>query len=78
MVWQNDQRDLLGMSHISVASLVPMVLMTILITAILFFLARLIGHGLRLLDDLLGRHIPSIAAHAVTAAVFIILAFVVT
>ena len=78
VVWQNDQRDLLGMSHISVASLVPMVLMTILITAILFFLARLIGHGLRRLDDLLGRHIPSIAAHAITAAVFIILAFVVT
>ena len=55
--WQNDQRDLLGMSHISAVSLVPMVLMTIVITAILFFLARLIGHGLRWLDDLLGRHI---------------------
>ena len=38
VIWQNDQRDLLGMSHISAVSLVPMVLMTIVIGAILFFL----------------------------------------
>jgi len=78
VIWQNDQRDLLGMSHISAVSLVPTVLMTIVIAAILFFLARLIGHGLRWLDDLLGRHVPRALAHGITAAVFVVLAVFIT
>jgi uncharacterized membrane protein len=72
--WQNQQRDLVGMEHLSAAALAPMVAVTLVVFGLLFLLGRLVGHGIRLFDGLLARRLT----HAITAAVFVVVAVVVT
>jgi uncharacterized membrane protein len=76
--WQNQQRDLVGMDHLSAAALAPMVAVTLVVLGLLFLLGRLVGHGIWKLDRLLARRLPRVAAHAVTAAVFVVAAALVT
>jgi uncharacterized membrane protein len=76
--WQNQQRDLVGMEHLSPAALLPMVAVTLVVFGLLFLLGRLVGHGIRLFDGLLARRLPRLLAHAITAAVFVVVAVVVT
>jgi uncharacterized membrane protein len=76
--WQNQQRDLVGMAQLSAAALPPMVAVTLVVLGLLFLLGRLVGHGIRGLDRLLSRRLPRVAAHAVTAVVFVVAAVLVT
>ena len=69
--WQNQQRDLVGMEHLSPAVLAPMVAVTLVVFGVLFLVGRLVGHGIVALDRLLARRLPRLAAHAITAAVFV-------
>jgi uncharacterized membrane protein len=66
--WQNQQRALVGMEHLPATALGPMVALTLL----LFGLLLLVGHVIALFDRLLARRLPRTAAHALTAAVFVV------
>jgi uncharacterized membrane protein len=76
--WQNQPRDLVGMEHLSAAALLPMVAVTLVVFGVLLLLGRLVGHGIRLVNGLLARRLPRLLAHAITAAVFVVVAVVVT
>ena len=76
--WQNQQRALVDMEHLSPAALAPMVAVTLLVLGLLLLVGRLVGHGIVLLDRLLSRRLPRLAAHAITAVVFLAAAVVVT
>jgi uncharacterized membrane protein len=76
--WQNQQRDLVAMDHLPAAALAPMVAVTLVVFGLLFVVGRLVGSGIRWLDRLLARRLPRLLAHAVTAAVFVVAAVVVT
>jgi uncharacterized membrane protein len=77
-VWQNDQRDLVGMGRLSPAALLPLVVATAVVFGLLLLLGRLAGHGVRLLDALLARRLPRPLAHGITAAVLVVAAVVVS
>jgi uncharacterized membrane protein len=62
--WQNQQRDLVGMEHVGPAVLAPMVAATLVVFGLLFLVGRLVGHGLRKLDELLARRLPRVVAFA--------------
>ena len=76
--WQNQQRDLVDMDHVSAAALPPMVAVTLVVFGLLVLVGRVVGHGIVLLDRLLGRRLPQVVAHAVTAVVFAAAAVFVT
>jgi uncharacterized membrane protein len=76
--WQNQQRDLVDMEHVTPAVLAPMVGATLVVFGVLLLLGRLIGHGTALLDRLLARRLPRLLAHLITAAVFVVAAVVLT
>ena len=57
--WQNQQRDLVGMEHVSAAALGPMVAVTLVLFGLLFLVGRLVGHGVALVDRSLARRCPA-------------------
>jgi uncharacterized membrane protein len=69
--WQNQQRDLVDMEHLSPSVLVTVVGVTLAVFLVLFLVGRLVGHGIAAFDRLLSRRLPRLAAHAVTAALFV-------
>jgi uncharacterized membrane protein len=70
--WQNEQRDLFGMEHISATSLVPMVLVTIVLTVILISLGRVIWRGVRAVDRWMSRHFRRTGATIATVLVVVV------
>ena len=76
--WQNEQRDLVGMEHLSPSVLAPMVGVTLVVFGVLFLVGRLLGHGIVAFDRLLDRRMPRLAAHVITAAVFVAAGVLVT
>jgi uncharacterized membrane protein len=77
-VWQNDQRDLLQMAHVSPLAVVPMLVATLVLLALLMAIGRLLGHLVLWIDRVLNRHIPRPVAIAVTAVIVVVVGFVVT
>jgi uncharacterized membrane protein len=71
--WQNDQRDLFGMEHISSSSLVPMVLATIVLTIVVVSLGRIVWRGVRAIDRWLSRHFRRTGATIATVIVVVVL-----
>jgi uncharacterized membrane protein len=69
--WQNQQRDLVDMEHLSPSVLVTVAGVTLAVFVVLFLLGRLVGHGIVGFDRLLSRRLPRLVAHAITAAVFV-------
>jgi uncharacterized membrane protein len=76
--WQNQQRDLVGMEHVSAAALGPMAAVTVVLFGLLFLVGRLVGHGVVLVDRLLARRLPRLLAHGITAAVLVVAAVLLT
>ncbi len=70
--WQNDHRDLMGMDHLSATSLVPLVLLTLVLTAFLMLLGRVVWRGIRALNRWVNRHLPRTAATWVTIVVVVL------
>jgi uncharacterized membrane protein len=76
--WQNQQRDLVDLEHVSPAVLAPMAAVTLVLFGLLLLVGRLVGHGVVLFDRVLARRLPRLLAHAVTAAVLVVAAVLVT
>jgi uncharacterized membrane protein len=76
--WQNQQRAMVGMERLPATALGPMVALTLLLFGLLLLVGRLVGHAIALFDRLLARRLPRMAAHALTAAVFVVAAVVVS
>ena len=70
--WQNDQRDLMGMDHLSATNLIPLVLLTLVLTAFLMLIGRVVWRGIRALNRWIDRHLPHRAATWVTIIVVVL------
>ena len=69
--WQNQQRDLVGMEHVSAAALGPMVAVTLVLFGLLFLVGRLVGHGGAGRPPA-GAPAARLLAHGITAAVLVV------
>ncbi len=74
--WQNEARDLVGMSQVAWWEGVPMVLASVAVAVALGALARKLGSGLRSLHRRTGSHQPGPLGIGVTGAIVGILAVV--
>lgn len=70
--WQNDHRDLMGMEHLSASALVPLVLLTIVLTAFLVLVGRIVWRGIHALNRWINRRLPRRAATWVTIIVVVL------
>lgn len=76
--WQNDQRSLLGMGDLAVATGIPMLVVAAVVFVVFGLIGRLIGRGVVRLYRLISRALsPEFAVAATAGAVFLIGAFVV-
>ncbi len=73
-VWQDHQRTLVAMPHISWSEIPVMLLVTVVVTALFFALARLVGAAVGWFDRLLARRLPRWLAHLVVAVVVVVVA----
>ena len=76
LVWQNDQRDLVQLDHLSAVVIVPMLVVTGVLFAVLALVARLLWFVVGLADRWAARHMPRPVAHAVVAAVVVVVGVV--
>ena len=74
--WQNEARDLVGMSHLAWWEGLPMVLASVAVAVALGALARKLGSGLGMLHRRTGSHQPGPLGVGVTGAIAAILAVV--
>ena len=65
--WQNDQRALVGLDSESASRLLTMVPVTVILTAILVFVGRVVWRGIRWLDRWISRRVPRAGAIIITA-----------
>ena len=65
--WQNDQRALVGLDSESASRLLTMVPATVILTAILVFVGRVVWRGIRWLDRWISRRVPRAGAIIITA-----------
>lgn len=72
--WQNQQRDLLAMDHVTLAAVPPMLVVTVLLAAIVGLIGRLVGGAVRRLDRWNRRHLPGLLALPVTILLVIAVA----
>ncbi len=70
--WQNDHRDLMNMEHLSATALIPLVLLTIVLTAFLVLIGRVVWRGIRALNRWINRHLPHTAATWVTIIIVVL------
>lgn len=71
--WQNEQRDLLTLAHISRFEMVPALIVTAILVAILGLIGRLVWRGFTAIDRLLMRLVPGPAAVLLTTVVVVLL-----
>lgn len=76
--WQNDQRDLVEMPHMSSLGYVGVLAIAVLIGGLFVLVGRLVGHGLVAGDRVLSRYLPEWLAFAITALVFVVVLVTVT
>ncbi|MFA5882351.1 MAG: alpha/beta-hydrolase family protein [Acidimicrobiia bacterium] len=76
--WQNDQRDLVRMPHMSRAGYLGVLLAGGLIFVVLMLVGRLIGQGLVAFDRVLGRVLPRWVAFTATVLLFAVVLVTVT
>jgi len=75
--WQDQQRDLLNMDHLGVASVIPLVILTAILTVILLALGRTVGAAVRHLDRWNRRHLPGPLAQPATVILVVVMAVLV-
>lgn len=71
--WQNEQRDLLGMEHMSRVTALPMLVVTLVLTVVLVSLGRIVWRGVRAIDRWASRHLRRTGATIVTVVVVVLL-----
>jgi uncharacterized membrane protein len=72
--WQDQQRALLAMDDLAVASTIPMLVLTAVLTFVLAMIGRLIGGGVRRLDRWNRRHLPGPLALPATIILVLVVA----
>lgn len=72
--WQDQQRLLVDMAPVTAASVVPMVLVTAVLTGVLGLLGRLVGGAVRRLDRWNRRHLPGALALPTTIVLVVLVA----
>ena len=72
--WQNDQRDLVAMDHLSAVTVLPMLVVTVVLGAVLGAGGRVVGAAVRGLDRWNQRHLPRTLAQPLTVVLVAVLA----
>ncbi|HRA34394.1 MAG TPA: alpha/beta-hydrolase family protein, partial [Acidimicrobiales bacterium] len=72
--WQNTQRDLVDMAHLSGIVVLPMLVLTVVLGAVLVTGGRVVGAAVRHLDRWNQRHLPRAAAQPLTIVLVLVLA----
>lgn len=72
--WQNEQRDLLTLAHISRFEMIPVLLVTAIVVVILGRIGRLVWRGVTAVDRLLTRLLPGTAAAVLTTVAVLVFA----
>lgn len=67
--WQNDQRDLVGMDHISLTAAIPVVIVVPILVLVIGSIGRLVGASVRSLDRWNQKHLSRTAALVVTTII---------
>ncbi|MFZ4810430.1 MAG: alpha/beta-hydrolase family protein [Ilumatobacteraceae bacterium] len=70
---QNDHRDLIGLAHISASAIVPMVIVTLIATALLAVIGRLVWAAVRWLQRVLARLLPGRVATAIAVVLALLI-----
>ncbi|MDJ0954898.1 MAG: alpha/beta-hydrolase family protein [Acidimicrobiia bacterium] len=78
LAWQNSHRDLVNLEGIPVWHVIPMLVATVLLFAVLLLCGRLVGWLAMRIERFTGRFIPTWAAATVTALVILALWFAMT
>jgi uncharacterized membrane protein len=68
-VWQNDQRALVGLEPVGAATIVPMVVVTAVVTVLFIVIGRLVGMGVRRVHRGVTRVVPAWLAVASTVVI---------
>ena len=74
VVWpvtQADQAELLGTDAPGALAVVPLVVLTLVLAALLFAIGRIVGHGVGVLDRSLTRTVPTWVAHGLAAIIVV-------
>ena len=74
--WQNEQRDLVGMDHLTIVNTAAMIGIAAAVTMVLIMVGRLIGYGIVRLDGFLSRWIPTVV-RVVGIGIFVVVLSVV-
>ncbi len=72
--WQNQQRELVDMDSLAAVSVIPMLLLTVVLTFVLGMIGRLIGGAVRRLDRWNRRHLPGVLALPTTIILVVLVA----
>ena len=72
--WQNTQRELVDMAHLSGIVVLPMLVLTVVLGAVLATGGRVVGAAVRHLDRWNQRHLPRAAAQPLTIVLVLVLA----
>ncbi len=76
--WQNDQRDLVTMDHLAPASALVALAVAVIVTIVFVAIGRIVSHPVRLLDRVLCRKLPIVAARSIGVVVTVLIAVFIT
>jgi uncharacterized membrane protein len=74
--WQDDQRALVDMDPLDAWVVLPLVLLTVLLTGVLVVAGRLVGGAVRALDRWNRRHLPRTVAQPLTVVLLVVVGVV--
>ncbi len=75
---QSDQRDLVAMPKLSPVAIVPMLLLTVALVAVILGIGRCISYVVSRIDAALLRHVPGWIAHTVTVVLVVVVGWTVS
>lgn len=74
--WQDDQRALVDLEPLASGAFLPMLVLTLVLSLLLWGVGRLVWRGVRALDRFNRRHLPGAVASPVTVVLVVVLAVV--
>jgi len=78
VVWQREQAGLLNAEPLTAGAVVPMLVVTALVTLVLIVIGRLVAGAIRRLNRMIARHVPVWVAIGITVVVVTVVGVVVT
>lgn len=78
VVWQREQASLLNAEPLTAGAVIPMLVVTALVTVVLIVIGRVLAGGVRRLNRMIARHVPLWIAVSITVVVVTVAGVVIT